>query len=49
MWGLQHFHEESVDGCVPDELEEEQVLQALEPNGSQCRQPEQQLGKPAGW
>lgn len=48
MWGLQHLHEEGVDGRVPDELEEEQVLQALEPDGTQCRQAEQQLGKPAG-
>lgn len=37
MWGLQHLHEEGVNGRVPDELEEEQVLQALEPDGTQCR------------
>lgn len=48
MWCLQHLHEEGVDGSVPNELEEEQVLQALEPDGTQCRQAEQQLGKPAG-
>lgn len=49
MRGLQHLHEEGVNGRVPDELEEEQVLQALEPDGAQCGQAEQQLGEPAGW
>lgn len=47
MWGLQHLHKEGVNGCVPDELEEEQVLQALEPDGAQCGQAQQQLGEPA--
>lgn len=45
---LQHLHEEGVNGRVPDELEEEQVLQALEANGAQGRQAQQQLGEPAG-
>lgn len=48
MWGLQHLHKEGVNGCVPDELEKEQVLQALEPDGAQCGQAKQQLGEPAG-
>lgn len=30
---LQHLHEEGVDGGVPDQLEEEEVLQALQPDG----------------
>ena len=45
--GLQHLHEEGVDGRVPDELEEEEVLQALEANGAQSGQAQQQLGEPA--
>lgn len=48
MWRLQHLHQESVDGRVTDQLEEEQMLQALETDGAQGGQPEQQLGKPAG-
>lgn len=32
--GFQHLHEEGVDGRVPDELEEEEVLQALEADGA---------------
>lgn len=43
---LQHLHEEGVYGRVPDELEEEQVLQALEADGAQGRQAQQQLGEP---
>ena len=43
---LQHLHEEGVDGRVPDELEEEQVLQTLESDGAQRRQTQQQLRKP---
>lgn len=46
--GFQHLHEEGVDGRVPDELEEEQVLQALQADGAQGWEAEQQLGKPAG-
>lgn len=45
---LQHLHEEGVDGRVPDELEEEEVLQALEADGAQRGQAQQQLGEPAG-
>lgn len=37
MRGLQHLHEEGVDGRVADQLEEEQVLQALEADGAQRR------------
>ena len=47
-WVFQHLHEEGVDGGVSDELEEEEVLQALEADGAQRRQAEQQLGK-AAW
>lgn len=47
MRGLQHLHEEGVDGRVPDELEEEEVLQALEADGAQGGQAQQQLGEPA--
>lgn len=47
MGGLQHLHEKGVDGCVPNELEEEEVFQALEADGAQGRQAQQQLGKPA--
>lgn len=46
--GLQHLHEEGVDGRVPDELEEEEMLQALQADGAQGREAQQQLGKPAG-
>lgn len=35
MRGLQHLHEEGVDGRVTDQLEEEQVLEALEADGAQ--------------
>ena len=45
--GLQHLHEEGVDGRVPDELEEEEVLQALEADGAKGGQAQQQLGEPA--
>lgn len=37
MRGLQHLHEEGVDGRVADQLEEEQVLEALEADGAECR------------
>lgn len=43
---LQHLHEEGVDGGVPNQLEEEEVLQALQPDGAQCRQAQEELGKP---
>lgn len=44
-WGLEHLHEKGVDGRVPDQLEEEEVLEAFQPNGSQRRQPEEEFGK----
>lgn len=37
MRGLQHLHEEGVDGRVADQLEEEQVLEALEADGAERR------------
>lgn len=37
MRGLQHLHEEGVDGRVANQLEEEQVLEALEADGAQRR------------
>lgn len=48
MGGFKHFHEESVDGCVTDQLKEEQVLQALQADGAQRRQAEEELGEPVG-
>lgn len=48
QWGLQHLHEEGVDGGVPNELEEEEVLQAFQADGAQSWETQQQLGKPAG-
>lgn len=45
MRRLQHLHQKGVDGCVPDQLEEEQMLQTLKANGAQGGQAEQQLGK----
>lgn len=47
MRSLQHLHQEGVDGRIPDQLEEEQMLKTLEADGAQGRQAEQQLGKPA--
>jgi len=44
--GLQHLHQECVDGRVSDQLEEEEVFKALEANGAQGGQAKQQLGKP---
>ena len=46
QWGLQHLHEEGVNGGVPNELEEEEVLQAFQADGAQSRKAQQQLGKP---
>lgn len=40
MWSLQHLHQEGIDGCVSDQLEEEQMLQTLEANGAQGGQAE---------
>lgn len=48
MGSFKHFHEESVDRCVTDQLKEEQVLQALQADGSQGRQPQEELGEPVG-
>lgn len=48
MRSFKHFHEESVDRCVTDQLKEEQVLQALQADGSQGRQPEKELREPTG-
>lgn len=47
MRRFKHLHQEGVDGRVTDQFEEEQVLQALEADGAQCWQPEEELGKPA--
>ncbi|KAF3834200.1 hypothetical protein F7725_025404 [Dissostichus mawsoni] len=44
---LQHLHQEGVDRRVADQFKEEQVLQALQTNGAQCREPEEELRKPA--
>lgn len=46
--GFEHLHEEGVDGGVPDELEEEEVLEAFEADGTQGREAEEQLGEPWG-
>ena len=43
---LQHLHQEGVDGCVTNQLEEEQVFQTLQANGAQRWQSEEELGKP---
>jgi len=48
MRSLQHLHQEGVDRRVPDEFEEEQMLQTLEADGAQGGEAEQQLGEPAG-
>jgi len=46
MGRFKHFHQERVDGRVTYQLEEEQMLQALQANRTQCWQPEEELGKP---
>lgn len=43
---FKHFHEESVNRRVADQLEEEQVLQALQADGAQCRKSEEELSEP---
>lgn len=43
---LQHLHEEGVNGGVPDQFKEEEVLQALQPDGPQRRQAQEEFGKP---
>lgn len=45
-WGLQHLHEKGVNRRVPDQLEEEEMLEAFQPNRSQCWQSEEEFGKP---
>lgn len=47
MRRFQHFHQEGVDGRVPNQFEEEQVLQALQTNGAQCWEPKEELREPA--
>lgn len=48
MGSFKHFHEESVNRCVTDQLEEEEMLQALQANGSQRWQSKEELSKPSG-
>lgn len=48
MGSFKHFHKESVNRCVTNQLEEEEMLQALQANRTQCRQPEEELRKPVG-
>lgn len=38
--GFQHLHQEGVYGSVSDELEEEEVLQTFQTDGSQGRKAE---------
>lgn len=45
---LKHLHKEGVNGCVPDQLEEEQVLETLQADRAQGGKAQQQLGKPKG-
>lgn len=45
---LQHLHQEGVDGRVADQFKEEQMLQALQTDGAQCWESEEELSKP-GW
>lgn len=44
--GLQHLHQEGVNGCVPNQFEEEQVLQAFQADGAQRWEPQEELCKP---
>lgn len=44
---LQHLHQEGVNGRITNQFKEEQVLQALQTDGAQCREPEEELCKPA--
>lgn len=48
MGSFKHFHEESVNRCVTNQLEEEEMLQALQANGSQRWQSKKELSKPVG-
>lgn len=47
MGSFKHFHEESVNRCVTDQLEEEEMLQALQANGSQGWKSKEELCEPA--
>jgi len=47
MGSFKHFHEKSVNRCVTDQLEKEKMLQALQADGSQCWQSQEELSKPA--
>lgn len=42
---FKHFHEESVNRRVTNQLEEEEVLQALQADGSQCWKSKEELSK----
>lgn len=44
--GLQHLHQEGVNGCVPNQFEEEEVLQAFQTDGAQRWEPQEELCKP---
>lgn len=46
MRRLEHLHQEGVDGRVSDQFKEEQVLQALQTDGAQCWEPQEELRKP---
>lgn len=46
VWRFQHLHQEGVDGRVPYEFEEEEMLQALQADGPEGREAKQQLGEP---
>lgn len=46
-WRFEHFREESVDGSVANQPEEEEVLEALETYGSERREAEEEFGEPA--
>lgn len=47
MGSFQHLHEEGVDRGVANQLEEEQVLQAFQPDGAQRWQSEEEFGEPS--
>ena len=44
---FEHLHEERLDGRVADQFEEEEVLEALEADGAQGGQTQQQFGEAA--
>lgn len=47
MGRFKHFHEERVNWRVTDQFEEKEMLQALQANGSQRWQSEEELSEPA--